>query len=106
MKQKLPGYNQAQKLIELYRRAGFNDQEIAEELVLLEELILAEIIHEVELGLDEEKKRELDQLSLNSSSPLKIAELLGLTQEDLSLKIEQKTQAFIDQLEQDLVLKK
>lgn len=102
MAQKLPGYNQAQKLIKLYRKAGFTDSEIAEQLTILEELIFAELVSEIEKGMSEEGKRQLDKFLEKSPSPEAIAKFLQLDKGELSKKIERKIQEFVDQLTEDI----
>ncbi len=101
--QKLPGYNQAQELVKLYRKVGFKNEEIAEQLITIEKLIFAELVVETEEGMNEEDKKKFDQFLLEKSpSPEEIAEFLKLDKQTLAQKIESKIQQLVDQLTEDL----
>lgn len=102
MQTKLPGHDQAQKLVKLYRQAGFSNLEIADQLVMLEEVIMAELICEIEKGMSEEAKRQFGEFLADGPTPEEIAQFLNLNKEELTKKIEQKIQVFVDQLEEDL----
>jgi len=103
MNQKLAGYQKAQELVKLYRQVGFSDEEIAEELTVMENLILAELIDEVETKMSEEEKKDFDEFLDRKPEPGKIAQFLKLDKEKINQKIEGRLQEFTDQLKQDLV---
>lgn len=103
MNQKLPGYKQAQELIKLYRQVGFSDKEIAEELTIMENLILAEVIEDIEEKMSDEEKKRFDEFLKKKPQPEEIAQFLKLNKEKINQKIETRLQKFIDQLKQDLV---
>lgn len=103
MNQKLPGYEKAQELVKLYRQVGFSDGEIAEEMIIMENLLLAELIEEVEGKMSEEEKRKFDAFLDQNPKPEEIAKFLNLDKEEINQKIEARLQEFIDQLKQDLV---
>ena len=103
MIQKLPGYDQAQELVKLYRKVGFTSEEIAEQLITIEKLIFAELVTETETGMNEEDKKKFDKFLLEKSpSPEEIAKFLKLDKQTLSQKIERKIQQLVDQLTEDL----
>lgn len=102
MAQKLPGYHQAQELIKLYQKAGFTNEEILKQLATIEELIFAELVAEIEEGMNEEEKREFDKFLEKSTTPEEIAKFLKLNREELTQKMEGRIQKFIDQLTEDL----
>lgn len=103
MNQKLAGYKQAQELIKLYRQVGFSDEEIAEELTIMENLLLAEVIEEVEAKMSEEEKKKFDEFLKKKPQPEEIAQFLKLDKEKINQKIETRLREFIDQLKKDLV---
>jgi hypothetical protein len=102
MKQKLPGYQQAQKLIKLYQKAGFSNEEIADRLTTLEELIFTEIVVEIEEGMSKQKRAAFDRFLAKAPTPEKIAKFLNLDQKKMNQKIEKKIEDFTNQLEADL----
>ena len=100
---KLLGYKQAQELIRLYRQAGFSDQEIAEELTIVENLLLAELLEDIEEKMSDGEKKKFDEFLKNNPKPEEIARFLKLDQEKISQRIETRLQEFTNQLKKDLV---
>lgn len=103
MNQKLAGYKQAQELVKLYRQVGFSDEEIAEELTIMENLLLAEVIEEVEKRMSDEEKKKFDEFLKKKPEPEEIAQFLKLDKEKINQKIETRLQESTDQLKKDLV---
>lgn len=101
-KTKLPGYEEGQKLIKLYKKAGFSDEEIVQQLATIEELVLTELIHEVEEKMNEEEKKKFDEFLSQGATPEKIAEFLKLNKEEIVQKMKAHLQKFIDQLNEEL----
>lgn len=102
MVSKLPGYEQAQQLTRLYKKAGFSDEEIAEELVIMENLLLDELITETEQQMNEEEKEKFDKFLQRGPKSEEIAAYLKLDSKKIAAKIESRLQETIDQYQQTL----
>ncbi len=96
MDKKLPGYQQTEKIINLYRQAGLSDAEITERLAILENLVLTEIISGIEEKMTAEEKKKFDEF-LNTKEmpkPEAIAQFLKLDKQEINRKFE----SHLDQL--------
>lgn len=99
---KLPGYEETQELIRLYRQAGFTDKEIAEELTTINNLLLVELIGGIEEEMSDEEKRKFDEFLKKKPSPEEIARFLQLDQEKIAQEVKSRLQKFISQLKKDM----
>ena len=105
MMKKLPGYEKAEELIALYKKAGFSDEETAKELMTIEKLVLAELVGEIEQKMTPAEKQSFDDFLKNGPKPEEIASFLKLEPTELAQKIDSKLQNLIDRFKQEIAAK-
>lgn len=99
----LPGYEETQELIELYRKVGFTEEEITERLLALERLLQEEIFAGILNSLSEAEKKQFDQFLVNLPSGEEVAKFLKLDSQKIKGQIKGKLRALVDQLKEEVV---
>jgi len=98
----LPGYEEAQEIVNILKNAGLSDQEINTRLLELETVVQGELVEEILGKMNDEQLSEYDKFLETNPSPSAVAEYLKLDKEELTKRIKEKVSQLRDQLIQNL----